>query len=112
MAVTIDVGRLRRYLAAPKSGAWLPGGDNESDLQQMLDWAKQELERWAPDAPATAHNEACLRLCGYAIQKGGFWAGPGNEPMILPGTGGPYLLHSGAAAILSHWHPIAADPVE
>ena len=86
MSVTITAAALAAAIRAGESS------DETAEVTRLLAYATEAVERYAPDAPDTVHNEATVRLSGYLY----------DQPNTSARAGYADALHnSGAASMLS-----------
>ena len=113
MAAALSIERVMRYLRiGPNTPEWVEGSGLRGDLQATVDWCNSEIDAWAPTAPQATATEAAIRLIGYLKDRGGIVGDPLGLESDLPGAGGAYMLHSGAATMLQRWHPVDSEPIE
>ena len=85
MAVTLDVAALAAALRVGDTP------EETVEVTRLLAYATTAVIKWAPDAPDVVHDEAVIRLAGYAMDR------------PTASRGSPYsnvLRNSGAASAL------------
>ena len=96
MAVTLTADELRTALRL--------GSTSEETAQatRLVAYATEAVQKHAPDAPDSVHNEAAIRLTGYLY----------DQPTAPTGAGHANALrNSGAAAMLLAYRVHRADSV-
>ena len=77
-----------------------------ADWDRLLQTGRLMVEKWAAGAPDEVHDEACIRLCGYLLQR------PERERTQRQGENEVRVVYdgleramqrSGAAGMLSSW---------
>ena len=85
MAVTITATELSASIRLGGSG------EETAQATRLLAYATEAVQKHAPDAPDSVHNEAAIRLAGYLY----------DQPTAPTGAGHANALrNSGAAAML------------
>ncbi len=76
--------------------------EEQAQATRLLGYSRTAVDRFAPDAPMEAKNEACIRLSGYLY----------DQPFAGRGAAyGNALRNSGAQAILLPYRVIRAGLV-
>ena len=110
MAVTLTVAQVKAQVMVSEAAKDVQGLYSRQSFDDgfwtaKLEAAKLLVERFAPNAPASIQNEACLRTIGYLFDRSAGLQERSSDGLTVAQAPGQIsaLRHSGAMALLSPW---------
>ena len=105
---TAAVAKLRRVIPhLSEEGVNTPNENDDIRACELGEMASDLVEKYAPGAPDSVRDEACIRLIGYLAQSSSFGAirkgGVGPLSIEYQTNHAAMFRNCGAQALLTHW---------